>query len=299
MQTYAGQPQRRPVSTGHRIVRNFAHAAAVSCAILATATTCSAAPGSGAPGLESERKRVVETTFESVDATLAGQWDFPNRSPAPLVVIVPSSPRLDRNGWPQGAGERFGKGLYARIADTLVKNGFAVFRFDSPGTGRSGRGRFATDRSNALEAYTRAVDHARVDPDAVFLLGHSTGSSTIASIYGRYASVVPPAGVMFLDNSVGEQMSLQIKAPLLIVNPGKDPDGRYQYGEFVAEARDNYEGESLKTKVVILHDAERGALAPPDPEHPDTIRLHPKAVTALLEWLRSQHAESAPRSASR
>jgi pimeloyl-ACP methyl ester carboxylesterase len=230
---------------------------------------------------------------------LAGQWDFPERSPAPLVVIVPSSPRLDRNGWPPAVGEEFGKGLYARIADTLVSNGFAVFRFDGPGTGRSGRGRYATDRSNALEAYTRAVDHARVDPDNVFMLGHSTGSGTVASIYGRYESVVPPAGVIFLDNSVGEQMSLQIDAPLLIVNPGKDPDGRFQYGEFVAEARGNHEREPLETEVVILMDAERGALAPPDPEHPNTIRLHPKAVTALVRWLREQHAESAGRSAAR
>jgi alpha/beta superfamily hydrolase len=271
----------------------------VAVAIAAIATPASAAPGGGSPGLTTERKRVVETTFRSVDATLAGQWDFPERSPAPLVVIVPSSPRLDRNGWPPAVGEEFGKGLYARIADTLVSNGFAVFRFDGPGTGRSGRGRYATDRSNALEAYTRAVDHARVDPDNVFMLGHSTGSGTVASIYGRYESVVPPAGVIFLDNSVGEQMSLQIDAPLLIVNPGKDPDGRFQYGEFVAEARGNHEREPLETEVVILMDAERGALAPPDPEHPNTIRLHPKAVTALVRWLREQHAESAGRSAAR
>jgi hypothetical protein len=258
-----------------------------------------AAPGTAGPSID-QRKRVVETTFKSVDATLAGQWDFPERSPAPLVVIVPSSASLDRNGWPPAMGEDPETGLYARLTETLVQNGFAVFRFDGPGTGRSGRGNFSTDRSNALEAYTRAVDHARVDPDNVFMLGHAKGSTTVATIYGRYKHVLPPAGVVLVHNSVGEQMSLQIDAPLLIVNPAKDPDDRYRYGEFVVEARANDEDRKLKTELVIIQGAEPGGLSPPDPEHPDTIRMHPKATQAIVDWLRVRHAASVgPRAATR
>jgi pimeloyl-ACP methyl ester carboxylesterase len=208
-----------------------------------------AAPGTAGPSID-QRKRIVETTFRSVDATLAGQWDFPERSPAPLVVIVPSSASLDRNGWPPAMGEDPDTGLYARLTEALVQNGFAVFRFDGPGTGRSSRGNYATDRSNALEAYTRAVDHARVDPDNVFMLGHAKGSTTVATIYGRYKHVVPPAGVILVHNSVGEQMSLQIDAPLLIVNPAKDPDDRYRYGEFVVEARAAPQGDPSDHRLV-------------------------------------------------
>ena len=256
-----------------------------------------AAPGTAGPSID-QRKRIVETTFQSVDATLAGQWDFPDRSPAPLVVIVPSSASLDRNGWPPAMGEDPDEGIYARLTDTLVQNGFAVFRFDGPGTGRSGRGHYSTDRSNALEAYTRAVDHARVDPASVFMLGHSKGSTTVATIYGRYKHVLPPAGVVLVHNSVGEQMSLQIDAPLLIVNPAKDPDDRYRYGEFVVEARANKEDRKLATELVIVQGAEPGGLAPPDPEHPDTIRMHPKATQAIVDWLRGKHAESVGRRAA-
>jgi pimeloyl-ACP methyl ester carboxylesterase len=236
-----------------------------------------------------DRANTVATTFGSVDATIAGQWDFPARTPAPLVVLIPSQGRLDREGRPPGLGEEPGHGMYGELADALVKAGFAVFRFDKPGAGRSSPGRFATERSNAIEAYTRAVDHARVDRDNVFLLGHSLGSDSIAGIYSRYAAVVPPRGVIFFDSTVGERLSIEVKAPLLIVNPNKEPDDRYTFGEFVVEARSVAPGGKLETSLVLIDDAEPGLLAPTIRDE-EKLELHPRAIAVALEWLRKQHA---------
>lgn len=236
-----------------------------------------------------DRGRVVETTFESVDAVIAGQWDFPARTPAPLVVLIPSQGRLDREGRPPGLGEEPGHGMYGELAEALVKAGFAVFRFDKPGAGRSAPGQYATERSNAIEAYTRAVDHARVDRDHVFLLGHSLGSDSIAGIFPRYESVVRPKGVIFFDSTVGERMSLDVKASLLIVNPNKDPDDRYTFGEFVVEARSVAPGGKLETSLVLIDDAEPGLLAPTVREE-EKLELHPRAIAAAVEWLRKHHA---------
>lgn len=236
-----------------------------------------------------DRGRVVETTFESVDAVIAGQWDFPARTPAPLVVLIPSQGRLDREGRPPGLGEEPGHGMYGELAEALVKAGFAVFRFDKPGAGRSAPGHYATERSNAIEAYTRAIDHARVDRDHVFLLGHSLGSDSIAGIFPRYEAVSPPNGVIFFDSTVGERMSLDVKAPLLIVNPNKDPDDRYTFGEFVVEARSVAPGGTLETSLVLIDDAEPGLLAPTVREE-EKLELHPRAIAAAVEWLRKHHA---------
>jgi pimeloyl-ACP methyl ester carboxylesterase len=236
-----------------------------------------------------DRTNTVETTFESVDATIAGQWDFPARAPAPLVVLIPSQGRLDREGRLPGLGEEPGHGMYGELTDALVKAGFAVFRFDKPGAGRSSPGRFATERSNAIEAYTRAVDHARIDRDNVFLLGHSLGSDSIAGIYSRYEAVDRPRGVIFFDSTVGERLSIEVKAPLLIVNPNKDPDDRYTFGEFVVESRSTAAGEKLETSLVLVDDAEPGLLAPTVRDE-EKLELHPRAIAAALEWLRKQHA---------
>jgi pimeloyl-ACP methyl ester carboxylesterase len=271
--------------------------------MLAISLAFAVRPSTAAPAPEGsslERPSVVETTFKSVDATVAAQWDFPRNSPAPLVVLVPAGGRLDRNGWNPGLSEDPADGMYARLAAALVEAGFAVFRFDKPGAGKSSRGHYATERANALEAYTRAVDHARIDPEHVFLLGHAAGTDAIAGIYPRYASVVKPAGAVLLDSAVGERDSLRIEAPVLIVNSGRDPDDRLQYGKFVAEARGRNEDGALDTELVILDRAERGLLTAVQTGSRTVYTLDPDAVQATVAWLRrrmtaTKRAASGPR----
>jgi pimeloyl-ACP methyl ester carboxylesterase len=248
--------------------------------------------GSGAPAAPpplpeaTDQPKVVATTFESVDATLAGEWDLPAQSPAPLVVIIPASGRLDRNGWsPDMGGGDASEGIYAQLAQKLVSSGFAVFRFDKPGAGRSTPGQFTTERANALEAYTHAVQHPLIDPDHVFLFGHGIGTDTIAGIYPRFAAAKPPAGVILLDNAVGESNSKRIEAPTLIVNAGKDPDDRYQFGEFLVEARRNSEGRELKTEFLLIGDAEPGVLAVNKDGDRKRVSIDPRATDAIIHWL--------------
>jgi alpha-beta hydrolase superfamily lysophospholipase len=245
------------------------------------ARLCVGAPSNAAAA----RPEVVQTTFESVDATIAGQWDFPLQTPAPLVVIVPANGRLDRNGWAPDMGEPLGAGIYQQLASRLVAGGFAVFRYDKPGAGRSSPGHFATERSTALEAYTHAVQHARVDPEHVFLLGHGGGTDTIAGIYPRFAAAKAPAGVILLDNAVGESDSLRIEVPTLVINAGKDPDEHYQFGEFLVEARRNAQGRKLATEFLLLEDAQPGVLAVQKDADQAKVSIDPRATDAIVRWL--------------
>jgi len=257
---------------------------------LVAALALDARPAASAPApgqSEIERPDVVETTFPSVDATLAAQWDFPRTSPAPLVVLVPASGPIDRNGWYPGLGEDPSDGMYAQLTRQLVDAGFAVFRYDKPGTGRSSPGRYVTERANAIEAYTRAVDHARIDTDHVFLVGHGLGTDTIAGIFPRFAAVTKPAGVVLLDSRVGETDSVRIKAPLFVINPGEDPDNRYQYGEFVVERRQSAPGESLKTDLLVLDDARAGLRTEVEKNGETIFGIDPRATKALIDWLRA------------
>ncbi len=257
---------------------------AVAVAAAASWQLAAAAPPPPKPPLA--RPNRIQTTFKSVDSVVAAEWDFPPHGTVPLVVLVPVIGRVDRNGLRPGSDLDPEQGIYAQLTRALVDAGFGVFRYDQPGAGRSSPGRFATDRSTALEGYTKAVAHARVDPDRVFLLGHASGTTTIAAIYPRFAAVQPPAGVVFLDSAVGEYDAARIKAPLLIINPGRDPDNRYRYGEYVVEARKRPEAGRLPTDLVLLKDARPGLVEPKKVNGERVLVFDQRAVRTLIDWLR-------------
>jgi pimeloyl-ACP methyl ester carboxylesterase len=264
----------------------FAVAAAVAPVLVADVPVFALtdAPLPAAPTVEK-----VETTFESVDATVSAQWEFPAHTPAPLVVLLPASEAVDRDGLPPGYGEDPATGIYAQLARKLLASGFAVFRYDAPGTGRSSPGQFCTVRSTALEGYTRAVDHPKVDRQHVFLLGHSASTDSAVGIYSRYAAVQPPAGVVLLANLVGETDLVGVDAPVLIVVSDKTPDEIYQHGQFPKDARSRATAKKLETEVVVLKEAEETLLSPVDKNGGGKVySIDPRAVDATLEWLRAR-----------
>lgn len=115
-----------------------------------------------------------EVTFASGDARLAGTLTLPagpGRHPA--VVLLTGSGAQDRDE------DIFGFKPFRILADHLGRNGIAVLRFDDRGVGGS-TGSLAeatteTLAGDALAAHALLRGHARVDPRAVGLLGHSEG----------------------------------------------------------------------------------------------------------------------------
>jgi pimeloyl-ACP methyl ester carboxylesterase len=270
-------------------MRHGATAILTATLFLATPGIVPALVAEGPPALPAGGIEKVETTFESVDATISAQWEFPARTPAPLVVLIPASEAVDRDGLPPGYGEDPSTGIYAQLARKLLDAGFAVFRYDSPGTGRSSSGQYSTVRSTALEAYTRAVDHPKVDGAHVFLLGHSASTDTVVGIYSRYAAIRPPAGVMLLANLVGETDLVRVEAPTLIVVSDKTPDDIYQYGQFPTDARQKFTEKKLETSLVQINGAEATLLTPIDKNGGGKLySIDPRAVEAILEWLRAR-----------
>lgn len=251
---------------------------------LASPSLATATEPSVAPAIER-----VDTTFQSVDATISAQWEFPTRTPAPLVVILPASETVDRDGLPNGYSEPASTGIYAQFAKQLVQAGFAVFRFDSAGTGRSSKGQYATVRSTALEAYSRAIDHPKVDRDHVFLLGHSASTDSVAGIYPRYEALCPLDGIILLSSIVDQTVIVQLLAPTLLVVSDKTPEDFYEHGQFPADARSRSKDPKLETSLVVVPGADETLLFQIGGEGDKKLySLHPRAVQATLEWLRAQ-----------
>ncbi len=142
---------------------------------------------------------VIEITFTSDDATLAGTLTLPHDDgPHPGLVLVSGSGAQDRDGMNHGMP---GYTPLRWLADHLTRHGFAVLRFDERGIAASTGDHEAATTNDLANDVTAGViflaDQDRLDPERVGVLGHSEGAMIAASVAAslpEVAFVVSMAG---------------------------------------------------------------------------------------------------------
>jgi dienelactone hydrolase len=117
--------------------------------------------------------RELELTFENAGEQLSGTLYLPTeKDNYPAVVFAQGSIRAPRR-------------LYHSWANSLVRNGIAVFSFDKRGTGKSG-GNYESENNGSTEnlkllgsdvaaAVSRISRHPEVDPSKTGIVGFSMG----------------------------------------------------------------------------------------------------------------------------
>ncbi|MBL8057401.1 MAG: alpha/beta hydrolase [Anaerolineales bacterium] len=157
--------------------------------------------------------RVQPVTFPAADGvTLAGQTDWPpDQEQPPLVVILHHSGAVDRDS-------------YQYLAARLVPAGYAVFRFDKRGTGRSGGVYGCCEADDALAAYRAAVAQPGYGPARVFIVAQSLGTRILAERFADFQAVQPPAGVALLSSLLRGEAVLSVRAPIHIIVADSEPD---------------------------------------------------------------------------
>ncbi|MCI4062868.1 alpha/beta hydrolase [Micromonospora sp. R77] len=137
-----------------------------------------------------------ELVFTSGPFRLAGTLTVPDGGgPHPGVLLLPGSGPLDRDG----NHRRLPLGISRDLATALATAGIAALRYDRRGVGASS-GRFlrtgfhdnVDDAAAALAALTAAGE---VDPERLFLVGHSEGALTATALAARGG---PVAGLVLL-----------------------------------------------------------------------------------------------------
>ena len=140
--------------------------------------------------------------------TAAGEFDFPSRARGrlPVVVMLHGSGHNDRNQTlPEGKGSTF-----LPLSKAATDRGYAVLRFDKRGV--TGVGPQLTDDRSQLappKPYERLLQDAaaavrfaaqspRVDPNRIYLLGHSEGTQVAANLAAdpKAYGIPKPAGVI-------------------------------------------------------------------------------------------------------
>lgn len=225
---------------------------------------------------EAETRQV---SFQSQDGTwLAGQLDLPpDQSQPPLVVIVHHSGPVDRES-------------YQYLAARLVPAGYAVFRFDKRGTGRSDGVYGCCEDDDALAAYGSAVAQGGYDPERVFIVAQSIGTEILARRFEEFEHVHRPAGVILLSNRLEREAVLAIRAPLHIIVSDSEPN-LGAIGEAAVEAHREAYGYGASFYVApytehTLFDISSGPIDWADPIWPEKFSTN--AWRSLLGWLESR-----------
>jgi pimeloyl-ACP methyl ester carboxylesterase len=249
--------------------------------LLDSCTSGHGVDGDGSPptpqleGITRERRQV---RFPDRDVDLAGELDLPfGTGPAPLVFVIHHSGPVDRDA-------------YGYLAELLVVEGYAVFRFDKRGTGLSEGQYGCCEADDVLAAYRAAVVQEGVDRCNVFIVAQSIGTQHLAGQFEQYVQAQAPRGVVLLSNLLDQDGITAIAAPVHIIVSDSEPDieavsqaaaeahqSRYPFGAsyYIAEHSEH-----------TLFDIRSGPIDWADPGW--TRRYHRGAMQSLINWLNSQ-----------
>jgi pimeloyl-ACP methyl ester carboxylesterase len=138
----------------------------------------------------------LDVAFESGSLRLAGTLMLPDTNGTfPAALLIAGSGQTDRDE----NTKKIRLNALREIAEHLAEQGIATLRYDKRGVGAS-QGQFweagffdnVSDAASALE-YLKRHDH--IQPDSVFVLGHSEGAAIAVRLAGTVAGV---AGIILL-----------------------------------------------------------------------------------------------------
>lgn len=218
-----------------------------------------------------EAVHTVELMFAGDGVALAGQIDYPTRrlphQPLfPLLFILPHSGCNTRDA-------------YAHYVETALAAGFAVFRWDKRGTGRSGAGGRGSTTQDAVNAYETALEQPGIARDLVVILAQSEGTLMLGSSYGLFARLQNPRAVLLAGNMLDEHAVLAVDAPIGIILGTADwKDPRiYAYNAAHAHKATYKHGAAC----YVAQEANRRLLV----EHNGQLTFHAGAQQIMQEWL--------------
>ena len=123
----------------------------------------------------------------------------------PAVLLIPGSGQVDRDE----NHKKIRINAFREIAEFLVKYNIATLRYDKRGVGASGGNYWETgfhdNASDGLAAIDYLKTHGNIQPNRIFLLGHSEGALIATKLAGE---IIDVAGIILLAGAAesGEEI---------------------------------------------------------------------------------------------
>lgn len=154
-----------------------------------------------------------EVIFAGDNIRLAGQIDYPNQPiPAggyPLLFILQNACCTSRNGFNH----------HKQIGNQA---GFAVFRWDKRGTGRSASGSLGNAEQDTLNAYQTAIHQADINPNRVVIWTQTDASLLLSENYENFKAIQNPIGIILSGNMLDEQEILKLDTRIFCLTGERD-----------------------------------------------------------------------------
>ena len=210
-------------------------------------------------------------TFDQDGLTITGELLLPpGPGPHPAVLFTSGTGPDRRDGWGGGVNARTGEMLRA-IAD----RGFAVLSFDDRGAGATPWGvddaaevGFELRLADAAAAYRYLRARSEVDPDRVFLMGHSEGGVTVLALAVQEA---PPAGIILMASPGRTIDAIAVDQALYHLGPEADAAAR---AERIAE---------VQAEIGAMIDGTVDALPLPE-EEKEWLRIDALRIRELMAY---------------
>lgn len=213
------------------------------------------------------QQRTVEFMFAGDHVQLSGQIDYPD-SPSPKdgfpLIFILHHAGCNSRDW------------YWPFAEIGLQNGFAVFRWDKRGTGRSGAGGRGSVTQDAVNAYEIALEQPFINRHRAVILAQDAGSGTLGDAYGLFARIQKPCAVILASNMLDEEAVLAIETRLYILMAETDwnPWQRYAKAACIAHSHTYPYGAEY---YVVPGDIDRKLIV--------ENSVPPAARSILTEWL--------------
>ncbi len=169
----------------------------------------------------------TEVVFAGDEVRLAGQIEYPRtRRPEngyPLLFILHHACCNSRED-------------YAEYAETALASGYAVFRWDKRGTGRSGDSGRGSTTQDAVNAYEIAITQPDVNRKRVVILAVAAGTSLLGNAFGLFARVQHPYATLLVANQLDPDEILALDTRIKILMSPEDWNAPQVFGESAASS---------------------------------------------------------------
>ena len=211
-----------------------------------------------------------EVVFYGDKVRLAGQIDYPSSSPPPdgfpLIFVLQHACCTGRSD-------------YQHYADMGLRAGYAVFRWDKRGTGKSGCGGYGHPTDDAVHAYRTALSQPNVNPEQVIILAQNEGTLLLADSFREFKKIQMPMGAVLCGNMLDDKGILKVKSPVHIVQGEHDWNDWQAYGVSASTA---HEAKFGFTASAYLADGADRRL-----KNTEKNGFHVGAEISIVQWLKS------------
>ncbi|GAB1420071.1 hypothetical protein MASR2M15_01480 [Anaerolineales bacterium] len=156
------------------------------------------------------------------------------------------------------------------------EKGYASFRWDKRGTGRSGSGGLGNPMQDAVNAYQVAVRRTGINPEQVVIFAQNEGSLILGKNLERFMAIQKPKAIILAGNMLDQTLIEQIECPLYIMQGEQDWLNGQEYA--LKASRYHQEKQGYPGNAKIIQQADRHLMA-------DNQQRHPLALETLASWL--------------